>query len=210
MKTNPRHLRLVPTEPAAAGNPTTCDHYAALLPIFADEGLSDDQTRSIAAHVRDCPACALEVQQFRAILMGVRDMGQQDRPQLSPGQWRAMEAEIMLRIEHLPQGRSWRAHPALRWAGGLALAATLIALAATPVRQWLGDGPMQAEEAVDSRALLGSAKEAVAPDRAFVDDLAASDDDPLGMVDELEDLEDIDLDALGTALDDEAVNGQGA
>ncbi|MBM4345658.1 MAG: zf-HC2 domain-containing protein [Deltaproteobacteria bacterium] len=190
--------------------PAECSACAPLIALFADDALDALQAAAVAAHVRTCPSCALEVRQLRAILMGVRDVGERDRPHLGTKAWQQFEADVLAHVDALPARRRWQAPAPMRWAGGLALAAALVALAVTPVQHWLAGGPMQAEEQVDSRALLGSANEAVATDRAFVDDLAASDDDPLDMLDELEDLDDIDLDALGTALDDEAHNGQGA
>ncbi len=206
-KPDPAHL-MQPPPPDAL--PTACAACEPLLALFADDALTAAETADVAAHVRNCPSCALEVRQLRAILMGVRDVGERDRPPHGAAYFRQFETEVLAQVDALPARRRWQAPAMLRWTGGLALAAALVALAVTPVQHWLAGGPMQAEEQVDARALLGSAKEAVATDRAFVDDLAASDDDPLDTLDELEDLDDIDLDALGTALDDEAENGQGA
>ncbi len=196
--------------PAVDAMPADCARCEPQLALFADDALDAREAADVAAHVRACPSCALEVRQLRTILMGVRDVGESDRPYLGAADFRQFEADVLAAVDALPARRRWQAPAMVRWAGGLALAAALVALAVTPVQHWLAGGPMQAEEQVDAKALLGSAKEAVATDRAFVDDLAASDDDPMDTLDELEDLDDIDLDALGTALDDEAQNGQGA
>lgn len=188
-----------------------CGECAEWLPLFADGECSGPIAHAVAEHVRQCRRCEHEARELRALITSLRQLGAEQMAADQPGRWQALHAAVMAEIAEPPQARRWYRSPAARWAGGLAMAAALLALAVTPLRHAVDDGLAQAEETVDARAVLGSAKEAVATDRAFVDDLAAAgEDDPLDTIDDLDDLDDVDLDALGTALDDEAAGGQGA
>lgn len=199
------HLQLV-----AGGKPDGCQHVEALLAAWADDALSGDEARQVADHVRICRACAAEARSLRETIAALRDGEDLAAPQTSPALWAELEAKILHEVDQLPSTRPWWRRPAARWGGLVALAAALVAVVAVPAAHWLDIAPTEAEQVVDAHAVFGSASEVVASDRAFVDDLAATDDDPLNTVDELDDLDDVDLDALGTALDDDSPAGQGA
>ncbi len=175
-----------------------------------DDALTKAEQAQVQHHVQVCTACASELAELRELMTALHDHGQLRRPTPDAAFWHHLHGDIVAATAPAKAAQRWWQRPRTRWAGGLAMAAALAALFASPVTQLLDSHAPAAVEAVDARSLLGSAKEAVANDRAFVDDLAASDDDPADLLDELDDLDDVDLDALGTALDDEPAAGQGA
>lgn len=198
-----------------------CAVVALDLALFADGALDAVVARTVADHVAQCAACAEELLALRQLIGQLQASDKAALPAHDAAFWAALQADIVAAVaDHAPAKpqlapvakpvvQRWWQRPRTRWAGALAVAAALLAVLAGPVQQAV-QATKPVQEPVDAKALLGSAKEAVASDRAFVDDLAASEDDPADMLDELDDLDDVDLDALGTALDDEATAGQGA
>lgn len=193
----------------AGGKPDRCQELASDLALWADDALDDAQAQQVADHVRVCRACAAESRALRETLALLRDADEQSRPARTPGFWLGLEASVLAEVDRQPRVRPWWRRSAWRLGLATALAAAVLGAVAVPVAQWLAQAPAEAEMAGDPVAVFGTASEAVTEDRNFVDDLAATDDDPLGTVDDLDDLDDVDLDALGNAMDDPE-NGQGA
>lgn len=195
----------------AGGKQDACDQVRDDLAAWADDGLDAEQARAVSDHVRTCKACAQEARALREVLASLRDADDRAMPARDTAFWQQLHTQVMAEVDKQPRQRALWQVPAVRWGLATAIAAVLVGLVAAPLGRWLANAPVQADERVDDVAVYGTASEAVAADRAFVDDLAASDDDPLGTVDDFDDLDDVDLDALGTALDDdEALTGQGA
>lgn len=185
------------------GQPSACAAVAPLLEAWAAGALDDGEAGPVAAHVAQCAGCAQEARDIRDLVARLRDDQWTQVPQLDAQAWTDMHTAILAKTAELPQERLWWQRSGLRW-GALA-AAALLTLGSVV---WLQQRSQP--EVVDARAIFGSAREVVNEDRAFIDDLTASDDDPLNTLDGLDDFDDVDLDALGTALDDEGTPGHGA
>lgn len=192
--------------PIDGGKSAACREVEELLAGQAESSLPAADAAAVSAHLRECPACSADVRAFRAILTDLRTRAEMDKPHKDQAFWRDLQQRIALEVAGQPSNRRWWQRPALRW-GMLAAAAVLMAVVGLP--RLLPEAPA-VEEARDNRAVYGTASELVRSDRGFVDDLAGSDGDPAQTLDELDDWEEIDLDALGTALDDQAEGEQGA
>lgn len=191
----------------AGDKPAACRDVEELLAEYAEGALAAAQAGAVAAHLQQCAACTADVRAFRAILAGLRTQAELDRPIKDQGFWEELRLRVLAEVAAQPVPRRWWQRPALRW-GMVAAAAVLLAVVALP--RLIGEAPSAAEEARDNRAVYGTARELVRSDRGFVDDLAGSDGDPAQTLDELDDWEEIDLDALGTALDEQVEGEQGA
>lgn len=192
--------------PIDGGKSAACREVEELLAGQAESSLAAADAATVSAHLRECPACTADVRAFRAILTDLRTRAEMDKPLKDQAFWHDLQQRIALEVAGQPANRRWWQKPALRW-GMLAAAAVLLAVVGLP--RLLPEAPA-VEEARDNRAVYGTASELVRSDRGFVDDLAGSDGDPAQTLDELDDWEEIDLDALGTALDDQAEGEQGA
>ena len=191
----PRHLQAI-----AGEKPQGCREVEGLLAGCAEGSLAPAEAAAVANHLRGCPACSADVRAFRAILTDLRTRTEMDKPLRDQAFWSQLHARITADIARQPLPQRWWQRPALRWA---VLAAAAVLLAAVGLPRLLAEPPA-VEEARDNRAVYGTASELVRSDRGFIDDLAGSDGDPAQTLDELDDWEEIDLDALGTALDDQA------
>ncbi len=196
-------------EVIAGGKPDRCQELAEELALWSDDALDDEQAQQVADHVRVCRACASEARALRETLALLRDADERSRPARTPGFWSALETSVLTEVDRQPQATPWWQRSAWRFGLATALAAVVLGAVAVPMAHWLAQAPAEAAATGDAVAVFGTASEAVTEDRNFVNDLAATDDDPLGTVDELDDLDDVDLDALGTAMDDPN-NGHGA
>ncbi len=201
---NPSRRALL--RPIDGGKSAACREVEELLAGQAESSLPAAEAASVSAHLRQCPACNADVRAFRAILTDLRTRAEMDKPLKDQAFWQDLQQRIALEVAGQPANRRWWQRPALRW-GMLAAAAVLLAVVGLP--RLLPEAPAVVE-ARDNRAVYGTASELVRSDRGFVDDLAGSDGDPAQTLDELDDWEEIDLDALGTALDDQAEGEQGA
>jgi anti-sigma factor RsiW len=193
------HLQLLP-----GGQAATCAALAAQLAAWADDGLTGAAQAEVEAHVAQCRSCAAEARELRNVMARLRDAEAMAQPLRDDQDWLGLHAAILAEtVQQASPLRRWWQRPAVRWAG-VALAASLLV---GVVGLWRHRAQSDAET---RRAVFGSASEVVTQDRAFIDDLTASDDDPLNTLDALDELDDIDLDALGTALDEEGTPAQGA
>lgn len=194
------------------GKPEACRQVEERLGGYADAALPPEEAALVAAHLKTCASCSEDVRSYRQILAGLRTAAEMNKPLHSKDFWNDLQRSIAAEVAQLPAARpaqkQWWKRPAARWSA-LAVAALLIASLVGPAADaWREAQP--ADAAAAGRAVYGSASELIPTDRNFVSDLAASEEDPVQTVEDLEELEDIDLDALGTALDDEPKGEQGA
>lgn len=194
------------------GKPESCRQFEEFLGGYADAALAQAEAAAVAAHLSQCATCSEDVRAYRQILAGLRTAAELDKPMKGKDFWLELQRGIWAEVAQLPAsqsaGRRWWQRPAARWSA-LAVAAMLLAALAGPAAEWWRE-PQPADAAAAGRAVYGTASELIRTDRNFVSDLAGSDDDPVQTLEDLEELEDIDLDALGTALDDEPEGEQGA
>ncbi len=201
------HLQLL-----QGGKPEACRQFEERLGGYADSALQPQEAALVAAHVKACAACSEDVRAYRQILAGLRTAAESEKPIHGKDFWQSLQQSVVSDVAELPAvakaGLPWWQRPAARWSA-LAVAALVLAALAGPAAE-LWREPQPADAAAAGRAVYGTASELISTDRNFVSDLAASDEDPVQTLEDLEELEDIDLDALGTALDDEPEGEQGA
>ena len=194
------------------GKPESCRQVEGLLGGYADSSLQPDLTALVAGHLGQCSNCYEDVRSYRQVLAGLRTATELDKPLKSKDFWGELQRGIVAQVAELPAAqplaKRWWQRPATRWSA-LAVAALLLATLAGPTADWWRE-PQPADAGAAGRAVFGTASELIGTDRNFVNDLAASEEDPVQTLEDLEELEDIDLDALGTALDDESQGEQGA
>lgn len=182
-----------------------CRPTVELLAAWVDGGLHGDEARLVTRHVAQCARCTEEAQALREVL-GDLHAAMEDSPvaDRDPQFWAAMAANIDAAIDHTPQETTAteasnvvalpvRPLRSLAWVVGGALAAAALAVVAM---QFSADAPL-------SPALKSAAPhwtDALQARMSIEDDPASGDSDP---IDDLEDLDDDEVEALATQLGEE-------
>lgn len=106
----------------------SCDRMESRILPYVDGRLKASEQRAVEAHIAECPACRVRVNEFRAV-SGLLD----ELPQIEPSG--AFDARVRARIAAEPVKQSWWAW--LAPSPRVAFAASLLLLATV----WVGSRP---------------------------------------------------------------------
>lgn len=109
-----------------------------LLPLVIADALGDEELQSLEKHLRECPACAAELEQWQALGKGLRELPTPQAPAQLVARTRAgVEKELASRGARSLQHWLLAAGVVLTWA--LTLASwPLVRLGCHTVLHWLG------------------------------------------------------------------------
>jgi anti-sigma factor RsiW len=91
-----------------------CHEAGRLLDPYIDNELDAAQAAEVAAHVRDCPACAHRLASLESLGRLVRGM-----------RYRAAPANVRAAVANMPRPRPWSMRPVLAWAAVATLAVSV-------------------------------------------------------------------------------------
>ncbi len=115
-----------------------CDEFKDMLDAYAAYELDDSAMAAVRRHLEECPRCAADVEDFRAVLTVLRDAAGE-----APLADRQFHRGLQRRLDEADLRLSRRHEPVVRWhfIGGVAAAAAAVLIVATVLApHWIGAG----------------------------------------------------------------------